>query len=59
MTSDEAQKELEEVLDEIGTDGTLRGSVFAVFGLLDILWLFLGASTAYGTAHKYGVAAVA
>ncbi|MBC8354257.1 MAG: hypothetical protein H8E66_19865 [Planctomycetes bacterium] len=54
LTPEEAQQQLQEVFDEIGTDGTLKGSFLAVFSLLDLLWLFLGATTAYGTALKYG-----
>ena len=48
------QQELEEALAELNTDGTFWGSFKSVFSFFDILWLFLGASTAYGTAFKYG-----
>jgi hypothetical protein len=54
MTSEDAQKEMEEALNEIGSDGTFLGSLGAVFSPIDFLWLFLGATTAFGTAHKYG-----
>ena len=54
MPMDEAQQEMEDALDEIGGDGTFWGSLAVVFSPIDLLWLFLGASTAFGTAHKYG-----
>lgn len=47
--------EMQEALDEIGTDGTLWGNFLAVFSLFDVLWLFLCASTAYATTQKCGV----
>ncbi|TWT82442.1 hypothetical protein CA13_39050 [Planctomycetes bacterium CA13] len=49
-----AQQELEEAMDELGTDGSFLGSIQAVCGLFDLLWLFLGASTAFSTAAKFG-----
>jgi hypothetical protein len=52
---EDAQQELEDALNEIGSDGTFWGSFRAVFGIFDLLWLFLGATTAFGTAHKYGM----
>jgi hypothetical protein len=55
MTGDEDLQELQEAMDEIGTDGTFRGNFLAVFSFMDLLWLFLGASTAFGTARKYGM----
>lgn len=57
MTPEEARQEMEEVFEELGTDGTLRGNFLAVFGIIDLLWLFLGATTAFGTAMKYGSSA--
>lgn len=57
MSADEAQQELQDAMDEIGTDGSLQGNLLAVFSFMDLLWLFLCATTAYGTAHKYGVSA--
>jgi hypothetical protein len=54
MSPGQRQKRVEDTLEELGTDGTFVGSLKAVFGLFDVLWLFLGASTAYGTAKKYG-----
>lgn len=51
---EEAQQELEDALDEMGTDGSFLGNLATVFSFFDLLWLFLGASTAYGTAQKYG-----
>jgi hypothetical protein len=54
MTPEEAQRELDDALEEIGTDGTLQGNFLAVFSFMDLLWLFLGATTAFGTARKYG-----
>ena len=36
---------------ELG-DGTFVGSLKMVFGVYDLLWLFLGATTAYGTALR-------
>ena len=44
MTTEE---ELKEVLGELDTDGTFWGSFRSVFGIFDILWLILGASTAF------------
>ncbi len=38
---------------ELG-DGTFVGSLKMVFGVYDLLWLFLGATTAYGTAMRRG-----
>ncbi len=57
MTAEEAQQEMDQVMEELGTDGTLRGNFLAVFSVFDLLWLFLGATTAFGTAMKYGSSA--
>ncbi len=38
---------------ELG-DGTFVGTLKMVFGVYDLLWLFLGATTAYGTAMRRG-----
>ena len=56
MTAEQQHARMKEAMAEIGTDGTFWGSLKAVFGLIDFLWLFLGASTAFGTAKKYGEA---
>ncbi|MCA9142474.1 MAG: hypothetical protein KDB05_06795 [Planctomycetales bacterium] len=55
MTGDADLQELQEAMDEIGTDGSFRGNFLAVFSFMDLLWLFLGASTAFGTARRYGM----
>jgi hypothetical protein len=51
---EEEHAELEAEMAKTGSDGTFWGSLKAVFGFLDILWLFLGASTAFGVTRKYG-----
>jgi len=43
----------EELKKDLG-DGTFAGSLKMVFGIYDLLWLFLGATTAYGTALRRG-----
>ncbi|HUG69996.1 MAG TPA: hypothetical protein VMM76_19755 [Pirellulaceae bacterium] len=55
MTPEEMQQDLAEAFEEIGTDGTLLGNFLAVFSFMDLLWFFLGATTAFGTARKYGM----
>lgn len=59
LTAEQAQKQIEEtkqqMFDELGTDGTMLGNLGAVFGFMDIIWLILSATTAYGVAHKYGI----
>jgi hypothetical protein len=42
---------MEEVLKELG-DGSFLSSLGKVVSFFDIIWLLLGASTAYGTAKK-------
>ena len=54
ITPEQQKQKMKDAMEEMGTDGTFWGSLKAVFGLFDLLWLFLGASTAYGTAKKYG-----
>lgn len=39
------------------SDGTFSGSLKMVCGWMDLLWLFLGVTTAFGTARKQGTAA--
>ncbi len=45
--------DIAEAKEDLG-DGTFVGSVKKVFGIYDLLWLFLGATTAYGTAMRRG-----
>lgn len=43
--------DMAEMKKDLG-DGTFVGSLKMVFGVYDLLWLFLGATTAYGTAMR-------
>ncbi|TWT54072.1 hypothetical protein Pla22_17070 [Rubripirellula amarantea] len=57
MTLEQQQAEMQRAMEEIGGDGSFLGSFAAVCGPLDLLWIFLGASTAYSTSRKLGFAA--
>jgi len=50
----EIQGEMDAALEELGTDGTFWGSLGVVLTPMDFLWLFLSATTAFGTARRYG-----
>jgi hypothetical protein len=45
--------DLPDLNEDLG-DGSFVGSVKKVFRIYDLLWLFLGATTAYGTAMRRG-----
>ena len=47
--------ELNDLLEEAGTDGTFWGSFKSTLSWFDILWVFLGVSTAYSVAFKQGM----
>jgi hypothetical protein len=46
-------KAANEALGKLGGHSTLFGAMKEVFHPLDFLWLFLGASTAFGTARRF------
>jgi DNA-directed RNA polymerase subunit RPC12/RpoP len=52
----DAVLEFEAAKAELG-DGTFLGSLKQVFGMYDFLWLFLGATTAFGTARRQAATA--
>jgi DNA-directed RNA polymerase subunit RPC12/RpoP len=53
VTEDTELPDMAEMKKDLG-DGTFVGSLKMVFGVYDLLWLFLGATTAYGTAMRRG-----